>query len=68
MMGFAHHAVKLIASVLCITVTVMVGFQYILNVCLLSVFMIARSRKFILLLTSVSNMTFNFRCTLLILV
>ena len=50
---------------LCMAVTVVVGFLYILNVCLLSVFVIVRSRKFILLLTSVSKVKFNFWCSLL---
>ena len=45
------------------TVTVAVGFLYILNVCLLFVFVIVRIRKFILLLTSISKVKFNFRCT-----
>ena len=31
---------------LCMTVNVVVGFLYILNVCLLSVFVMVRSRKF----------------------
>ena len=51
--------------VLSITVTVVVGFLYILNVCLLSVFVIVRSRKFILLLTSVSKVKFNIGYTLM---
>ena len=50
---------------LCLTVNVVVGFLYILNVCLLSVFVMVRSRKFMLLLTSVSKVKFNFRCSLL---
>ena len=44
---------------LCKTVNVVVGFLYILNVCLLFVFVMARSRKFMLLLTSVSKVEFN---------
>ena len=51
---------------LCMTVTVVVGFLYILNMCLLSVFVMVRSRKFILLLSSVSKVKFNFWCSLLI--
>ena len=47
---------------LCMTVNVVVGFLYILNVCLLSVFVMVRSRKFMVLLTSVSKVKFNFRC------
>ena len=34
------------------TATVVMGFLHILNVCLLPVFVMVRSRKFILLLTS----------------
>ena len=40
---------------LCMTVNVVVGFLYILNVGLLSVFVMVRSKKFMLLLTSVSK-------------
>ena len=50
---------------LCMTVNVVVGFLYILNVCLLSVFVKVRSMKFMLLLTSVSKVKFNFRCSLM---
>jgi hypothetical protein len=44
--------------VLCMTVIVVVDFLYILNVYLLSVFVIVRSRNFILFLTSVSKVWF----------
>jgi len=47
------------------TVNVVVGFLYILNLCLLSVFVMVRCRKFMLLSTSVSKVKFNFRCSLL---
>ena len=41
---------------------VVVGFLYILNV---SVFVMVKSRRFMLLLTSVSKVKFNFSCSLL---
>jgi hypothetical protein len=50
---------------LCVTITVVVDFLYILNMCLLSVFVIVKSRKFMLLLSSVSKVKFNFWCSLL---
>ena len=46
-------------ELLCITLTLVVGFLYILNVCLLFVFIL-----FILLSTSVCKVKFNFGCTL----
>jgi hypothetical protein len=45
----------------CVSVTMVVGFLYIL----LSVFVMVKSRKFILLLTSVSKVKFNYGCSLL---
>jgi len=45
------------------TVNVVVGFLYILNVCLLSVFMMVRCRKLMLLLTSVSKVIFTYGLT-----
>ena len=50
---------------LCMAVNVVVDFLYILNVCLISVFVMVRSRKFMLLLISVSKVKFNFRRSLL---
>ena len=52
-------------EVLCITVTVMVGFLYLVKVCLLCVSVIVTLRNFVLYLTSVSNEKFNFGCSLL---
>ena len=42
------------------------GFSVYVECVLLSGFLIVRSRKFMLLLTSVSNVKFNFGCSLLI--
>ena len=58
--SLVDHRMDCCMFVLCKTVTVVVHFLYILNVCMLSVFVIVRSRKFISLLTSVSNVKCNF--------
>ena len=49
-------------DVLCITMSVVVGFLYILYVCVLLVLLIVRSRKFILLFCSISSINFNLWC------
>ena len=55
-----HVCVDLGFELLCMKVTVVVGFLCTLNVCLLSIFVIVRSRKFMLLLTPVSKVKLNF--------
>lgn len=52
-------------EVLCITLTVVVGFLYILKLCLLSSLVMVMSRKFMDLFSSVSRVNLSLGCILL---